>query len=219
MADIITLRDEPHLAAEALLPWYVNGQLDPDEHGQLDAHIAGCAECQAALNFEQSLMREIAALPIDVEHGWSRMQDRLNAERRRPAGGSFGSIAGARRAGPGWFGWAVAAQAALLVAVGGVAMLPRQPTPAHRAAPAYHALSAPAVPRAGNIVVIFRPETPERDLRAALVANNAHLVDGPTASDAYVLSVPMPDRASVLTRLRARADVVLAEPTGPGARQ
>jgi superfamily II RNA helicase len=59
---------------------------------------------------------------------------------------------------------------------------------------------------------MFRPDTTERDLRAALVADQARLVDGPTAAGAYVLSVPGARRAAILTALRRRSGVVMAEP-------
>ena len=82
---------------------------------------------------------------------------------------------------------------------------------------AYHALGAAPAPALGNVVVIFRPDTSERELRQTLVANHARLVDGPTAADAYVLHVPAAERAGALTRLRGRADIVLAEPIDSGA--
>jgi hypothetical protein len=40
-------------------------------------------------------------------------------------------------------------------------------------------------------------------------------VGGPTEADAYVLSVPMAQRAGALATLRRRADVVMAEPIEP----
>ena len=64
----------------------------------------------------------------------------------------------------------------------------------------------------GNAIVLFAPETPERELRAALDQAGARLVDGPTASGAYVIHVPEQHRAKALTGLRAQPQVVLAEP-------
>jgi len=198
MGTIINLHDDPHLATEALLPWYVSGVLDAAEAAGVESHLAGCADCQAALALERRLKSEVAALPIDAAPGWDRLKARLDAATpaRRPVFRGW-------RAMPAWAGWALAAQAAL-IAVFGVLIAPAD----------YHALSAAPPPAAGNIVVIFRPETPERDLRAALVADKLRLVDGPTASDAYVLAAPPAVRAAILARLRARRDIVLAEPIG-----
>jgi hypothetical protein len=66
------------------------------------------------------------------------------------------------------------------------------------------------------VVVIFRPDARESAMRQALVAADAHLIDGPTAADAYVLHVPAAERARALAALRARHEVVLAQPLDPG---
>ncbi len=58
-------------------------------------------------------------------------------------------------------------------------------------------------------MVVFKPETAERELRRILQANGAHVVDGPTVTDAYLLSVPDPQQARA--RLRGEAAVALAE--------
>jgi hypothetical protein len=80
----------------------------------------------------------------------------------------------------------------------------------------YHALGAAPAPASGNVVVMFRPDTREQDLRRTLNAAHARLVDGPTAADAYLLHVPSAERAAALVRLKGQADVVLAEPIDPG---
>jgi hypothetical protein len=80
----------------------------------------------------------------------------------------------------------------------------------------YHALSAGPAESSGDMMVIFRPETPERSLRETLRASHARLVGGPTDADAYVLSVPMAERAAALARLRAQADILVAQPIDPG---
>ena len=62
------------------------------------------------------------------------------------------------------------------------------------------------------MIVTFRPDTSEQDLRNTLNESHARLVDGPTAADAYVLHVPAAERAAALVKLRQRANIVLAEP-------
>jgi hypothetical protein len=81
----------------------------------------------------------------------------------------------------------------------------------------YRALSARTAPSAGNLMVIFRPETPERTLREALKASHAQVVGGPTEADAYVLFVPGDEREKSLAILRARAEVLTAQPIDPGS--
>jgi hypothetical protein len=211
MGHVIPLHGEPHERTQALLPWYVNGTLEPEEHGAVEAHLAECAECRAELEAERVLAAEAARVPMDAESGWATLRGRLDRQRAEPpAQGSF-----LRR--PVAIGWAVAAQAAMLLVVVGLTRLPGP----QDAAP-YQALgSAPEVP-AGNVVVIFRPETSEQDMRGALLRSSARLVDGPTASNAYILRVGAERRAAALAELRASRSVVLAEPidapvdVGPG---
>jgi hypothetical protein len=112
------------------------------------------------------------------------------------------------RAGAAWAGWAVAACA--LIALG-VTAVRREP---HGQ---YHLLGAAEAVTPGNMVVIFRPETSEQTIRAQLKAVDARIVDGPTGADAYVLRVAPRERAGALAKLRAQANVVLAEPVDPGA--
>ena len=201
MGRIIKLHDEGHWALQSLLPWYVNGTLSAAERAKVEAHLASCADCQEELKFERLLHGQVAALPLGAEDGWKQMQARLAAEPPRPAR--------VRRAPMlAWTGWAAAA--ALLV---GVVVLAAPYAQSGR----YHALGAQPQPVPGNLVVIFRPDTTEKAMRAAFNADGARLVDGPTGADAYVLSVPAARRAAALARLRARPEVVLAEPVDPGS--
>jgi hypothetical protein len=210
MARIIRLHDdESHWELQRLLPWYVTGQLDPAEHARVEAHLAGCEECQEEVRFERTLAKTVKDLPLDAEVGWRRLERRLKAEPQQDVGGDrFRAL----RAGAQWGGWAVAACALLAV---GVTVLPRLQRPGGGAQ--YHALGAPQPVSPGNMVVIFRPETPEREIRAALAGVDGHIVDGPSGADAYVLQVPAGQRAGALARLRAAHNIVLAEPVDPGA--
>jgi anti-sigma factor RsiW len=201
MGRIIRLHDENHWALQRLLPWYVNGTLGADERAKVEAHLAGCSDCQAELTFERLLHAQVAGLPLQAQEGWTQMQSKMAAQAPRRTKTLRAPMVA-------WTGWAAAA--ALLV---GVVVLA---TP-YAQTGQYHALGAPPQPTPGNLVVIFRPDTPEKAMRAAFNADGARLVDGPTGADAYVLSVPGPRRAAALARLRARADVVLAEPVDPGA--
>jgi hypothetical protein len=71
----------------------------------------------------------------------------------------------------------------------------------------------------GNVIVVFRPDVRESEMRRLLKGSEARLVDGPTAANAYVLRVPQAERAAALSQLRNDAAVVLAEPLDAAALQ
>lgn len=189
-----------HDQLSELLPWYVTGRLDADERAAVAAHLADCPECQAEVAFQSQLEAEVARLPLDVERGWAQMRRQIEANDNSDVQPAH------RRAGT-WIGWGVAATFAI---VAGAAWLPQTKTPE------YHALGAgPAgagTARDGNVVVVFHPDTTERNLRATLKAGEARLVDGPTAAGGYVVHVPAAKKAAALEALRAQSNVVLAEP-------
>jgi anti-sigma factor RsiW len=200
-------QSDEHRELRDLLPWYVTGQLDAAEAARVEAHLDECAECEAEIRFEERLEAEVARLPLDVEQGWARMRQRLAEDRpgRR--------VARAITAHTPWLGWGIAA--AMMLSIGVVMSPALRPA----AAPdAYHTLGAAPVAAAGNVVVIFRPDTTERQIRAVLRASNARLVDGPTQADAYVLQIPAARRELALATLRARHEIVLAQPIDGAAR-
>ncbi len=216
MENIIRLPRDPHRESQLLLPWYAMGRLDAADQAMVEAHLGGCAECQADLKLEHGLEAEVSGLPADVDEAWAVMLQRLRPARKgRPAAltamlARLASVVGGHwRQGAPWMGWASAAALAAVLILGSL-------TPRVERAPPYRALgSAPSSP-AGNVVVIFRPETTEAVMRQTLRAAHARLVGGPTAADAYVLHVPPAERAGALATLRTRKTVVLAEPIDAG---
>jgi hypothetical protein len=110
-----------------------------------------------------------------------------------------------------WLRWAVAAQLALLV-LAGTALVVTTHRTAVSPAPQYRTLGAAPDPTAANIVVVFRPDIRESELRQTLRDSRARLVGGPTSADAYLLHVDAADRAAAVDRLRHQGTIVLAEP-------
>lgn len=210
MTQIFHLQGDRHQQAQTLLPWYVNGTLDPDEVAAVEAHLAECPECRSDLEAERALGHEVASLSLDVDHGWAALRDRLEPQ---PAARGFSPLrqSGAFLRRPVPMGWAITAQAACLAlaVIGVVSFAPRirGDSDAH-----YRALSSAAPATVGNVVVMFKPNASEQALRQALRQAGARLVDGPTTADAYVLHVEPARRADALSRLRANHDVQLAEP-------
>ncbi len=223
---IISLHGDLHDDACALLPWYVTGQLDDGDAARVEAHLPLCAQCQADLAAERRLQAALAGLdePVgDVDAGFDALRGRLAP---RSSHGVTIDLATTRRqrltqvgrqwrnSAP-WLRWAVAAQLFLLV-LAGVALVAIT-KPAVSPAPQYHTLGAAPVSDAANIVVVFRPDIRESELRRTLRDSRARLVGGPTAADAYLLHVDAADRAATVEHLRHEDTVVLAEPVDAGS--
>jgi anti-sigma factor RsiW len=195
----------PHDEAEELLPWYATGQLDAGERSRLEAHLSDCADCRGQLTIERRIVEQFQALTPEVNSGWARLKRRIEAPvapRRTPiteAAAEFWHILTRP---------AVAALATAQVAFVAFAatILPSMTTPA------YQALGSAPPPSSANVIVMFRPEATEFDIRGALNATGASLVGGPTPANAYLLHVPEKGRATALAKLRDDDEVTLAEP-------
>ena len=209
MVDIIRLHGDPHAQSQRLLPWYVNGSLDDEELAQVETHLADCAECREDLKAEQAMARQIKTLPSDVDRGWTALRARVEGGGAAAEAGSGRSLLGRRIS----VGWALAAQAACLAL-----LIPILAFTLSRPQPLYRTLGAAPSAGAGNLVVIFKPDTSEQALRSTLMHNGARIVDGPTSTDAYVLRVPAAGRAEALARLKADRAISLAEPIDGDAR-
>lgn len=206
--------DTEHRAAQEALPWLANGTLDDAERNRLCAHLRGCARCRDELGLLHALRAaEPGPAPdCDPERAWARLLPRLDAAPTSspspaPAAGLLARWRGRLAANDrSWLRRAVAAQACLIAVLAALLLRPGEE-------PAYRGLGAAPAVQSG-IVVVFRPDTPERELRRILRASGARLVGGPTAADAYLLNGG--DPAAALRRLRAEPAVVLAEPLVAG---
>ena len=203
MSNIIRLPHDPHQECQLLLPWYATGQLEPNDRARVEAHLNACEACRHDLAVERRLEAEVAAMPLEVERGWSAMRRSIVTE-ERPRGGALALWS----AGAPWVGWGMAAVFAIFAATAGLGTRPAQPA-------LYHALSS-AAPPSGNLLVMFRPETPEGVMAETIRASGARVADGPTAAGAYVLRSGAGGRDKALASLRANASVVMAEPVGAG---
>lgn len=204
---IVPFEPRGHEEALRLLPWLVNGSLAPEERGWLDAHVAGCAHCRG----ERALLEDLHAVVLageesdaGVDAGWRRV--RACVQPRAPSPSRWQAWQRQWAHAPRWIGWTLATQAVLLVALGGLLLVPRL----RPAAPApYRTLGA--APSAGNLLVMFDPQLREAQWRGLLQASGARVIDGPNASGAYVLAVPAVRAAQACDAMRAAQGIVLVE--------
>jgi len=210
---IISLHGDLHDDACALLPWYVTGRLDAEDAARVEAHLPTCAQCQADLAAERRLQAALGGLETpagDPDAGFAALSQRLSPRPTRLRA-RMGRLGQQWQGSAPWLRWAVAAQLTLLV-LAGAALL--SPHPAQ--APQYRTLGSAPASASANIVVVFRPDVRESELRQALRDSQARLVDGPTAADGYLLHVDPAGRAAAVGRLRQDKAVVLAEPIDAG---
>jgi anti-sigma factor RsiW len=211
-ARILLFEGRRHAEARRLLPWLVNGRLDDDARTWVEQHVAGCSDCRREVE-ELRLLRssylrgdDVAvddANMADADAGWRRLCPRLNptgAGRERPWRGRWPD--------PHWLA-ALAAQSAAIVVLG--ILLWRQPTPQA----AYRTMGSTPAATTGTLVVLFDPHLAEARLRALVRSNDARIVDGPNATGAYVLAVPLRRVAQVRDALRVAPGVILVESLGP----
>jgi len=217
MADILRLADGVHARGEVLLPWYVNGTLDPAERAFVDGHVVQCERCRTDLARLRTIAEEVRELDVDPDRdlAFGRLSSRIE-----PVGRLSSRIDSAvsdplsprdpirRRALSSLWGSARALQVLVLLQLGGLAALGAIGL---RTVPGaeYRTLAAPAAPSdRGRLIVAFDSAQPEVAIRRVLVAADARVVDGPTADGLYVLEVAAARAAGIVEKLRQSGAVV-----------
>jgi hypothetical protein len=202
---------DPHKQAQLCLPWLLSGTLEGEELAEVEAHVSTCPRCQADLAWERNL-RGAGTPPapaLDPDAALQRLMPRLEPSqtRQRLPGRWKDAIAANDRT------WLRAVAAAQLGVIAVLAFLLVQP----RDAADYRTLGSSA--RTGaDLVVVFDPGTPERELRRILHDSGARVVDGPTVTGAYLLDVPPADAPRALRQLRGERAVTLVQPLAAESR-
>ena len=200
-------------AEQELLPWYVAGTLPPDEHAAIAAHVEGCALCQHEVESLRLFHATYAEREPAADPGPAFA--RLAARMRQDARDSAASWARPAWTLPRWLlGSPVWTAVAAVVVASIVALLA---TEADQNGAPYRTLGAAATSAApadgdARFAVVFDPGTTESRLREIVRESGARVVDGPTASAAWVLATTHEQAPAALAALRAAKGVVLAEP-------
>ncbi|MES2072425.1 MAG: hypothetical protein V4488_18850 [Pseudomonadota bacterium] len=218
-ARIVTLGTTIHKSVQELLPWFVTEALDREQMAMVQDHVRNCAQCQSDIAWQrkfQAVYLPSNAMP-DVDSAFAQLSTRLDGPLKLPKPvqkygmlSRFLRLFSAERL--QWMRWGLAVQCAIIVGLAFQLFSPLAMTPA---APSYHVLGVPSE-GAGNVVVMFKPETREQDLRRILHAAGARMVDGPTVTDAYLLSVPDAQLSLVIQQLRREPAIALAESLNAG---
>jgi hypothetical protein len=216
-----------------LLPWYVNGRLDGRERVGVETHLSTCPACQAELQQCRDLA---AAVQATGEPAWSPSPSRFSQLLARidaaeaPGAPSDGWWEGLRarhtkpllvwQRTPRLVRWALAAQGAMILLLGGVLMwhTPFSPAPLYRTL----ADDRDQVRRSqARLQVAFADEMTAQELRTLLTSIGGTIVNGPSALGVYTVELPVSAGAPelmgpILDAVRAHRQVRFAEPTPSG---
>lgn len=203
--------DALHLEAQDALPWLANGTLAGAELERVQAHVEACAHCRADL----ALLRTVHAagpgpdLDFDPDRAFARLLPQLDDAPAQAQPGLLQRWRNRRAANDGaWLRAAVALQFCAIAVLGALLARPG----AHPDTPdSYRALGAAGANGMARVVVTFRPDTSEAELRRIVRASGARIVGGPTVTDAWLVGADG-QLDPVLARLRAEPAVTLAEP-------
>lgn len=200
-----------HEKVQRLLPWLLAGTLDGTDLAQVLPHLESCAQCRADLAWQRKLCAAapLSATACDPDRALAQLLPRLG-----PQGPRMGVLERWRRASAAnsaWLRWVALAE---LAAIGVLSLMLAQ---AGTGAAEYRAMGAAAQTQ-GSLVVVFNPDTSEREIRRILQASGARMADGPTVTDAYVLALPAAQAGAALARLRAEPAVTLAQPLAAESR-
>ena len=216
-ARIVEMKTSTHNAVQELLPWFVNGTLDDNDLALVHEHLETCVQCRSDVEFHRKL--SVTPLPddvgVNVDRAYTKLVQQLLAQegrkspktlmaRLRGLGQFLGQLLGKLLADGMTMRWVAGAQFA---AIAGLCFILFQPQ--HEAE--FHGLGA-VENQAGNIVVMFKPQTTEQEWRRILQASGARVVDGPSVTDAYLLKVAPAEEAHAISVLKAEQAILLAEP-------
>ena len=224
---VLPLKGGEHTAVDALLPFYVNGTLRGDELERVEQHLEGCEHCGREVEWLRDVFaacEAVAPVPETPLADTGRIQElaghlRESASRPRAAASTVGAAGWHGRVSTAWAATQPWARMLLAAQLAGLAILGTMLVAETRDDAPYRTLGAytRATPAGDSIAVMFDPAMTEGEMRRLLASAGARIVDGPTATAAFVLEVPAGRSGAALQRLRAERKVVFAEPLGAPA--
>ncbi|HPF58303.1 MAG TPA: hypothetical protein P5149_13095 [Candidatus Competibacteraceae bacterium] len=224
-----TLPPDPRRDIEELLPWYVNGTLDPAETAAVEQYLAQYPARRAELEQCRALAGMIEAHDPPAWQPAPEGFDRLMAEVNRWEAAPVSTPAQIAPSlwqqvlewlwhTPPPVRWTLAVES-LAIAVLVLAVLLPATMPA---GPGYETLSngeAPANAAGWQVRVVFDDRMSIGELQTLLRSITGHIAAGPTALGVYTVTIPSgepPEGAldRAVTTLRAHPRVRLVEPLG-----
>jgi len=210
-ARIIPFDAATHKVAHVLLPWWVNGTLKGDELAFVKQHLDECPHCRQEVEWLRELHAACIAGEAIPGASVAFRNLRRQLEESRDGRDSATRLRQLRDRTRRWWPWAIAAEFAVIVVLGGL-LLTNADSPA-----LYRTLGAgnAKTPATGSLVVVFDPATPQAEVQRILRSAGARVVDGPTQANAYVLEVPPGQTGRAAQAIKAERATLLIESLGP----
>ena len=196
-----------------LLPWYVNGTLEPDERAHVEEHVNKCPICQQEIMLLMRVEKTIGSvqtngqekLVLNPQTGLDALLQRIEQSESRNTRnpGFIGRIkdyvAGLSLHPFERYGWAAALPVVALVLVTAILVWPQMPS--HE--PAYQTLTGQTPPAqdALRLRVIFADTTTDSDAQSVLDQMDERIVVNRSADGSYMLEVPANTGAGTITAL------------------
>jgi len=206
-----------HDEAIELLPWLVNDSLAADERELVLGHAQVCVICRRELGELEKLAATVARpLPASVPSpDMRRINARIDAQLAADNRGRL-LLARAREFSASPWRLAVAAQAVLLVVLGGVMLWPNEESPS------FTTLTSPAnLPEGTYFRAVFLPDLTNEEIETLLEIEGLGIVDGPSARGVYTLAYTGPttaeERMTILSNLKDHPQVLFFEALGGGS--
>jgi len=195
-----------------VLPWYVNGTLNQTERAAVVQHLdSGCQECIREVANLTAMRKLVVAVgdeepepsPFLLNRALAEIEDYERTRTEPKQGPSQSWLSTLRES---W--WprtpvlariALAAQMALLLVVGGVAIYQHSHPEV-----VYTTTSGPSTGKAGQamISVVFNEKASERDIRQTLEEIRGTIIDGPTPQGSYTVQLPVrPEQTAELDKV------------------
>jgi len=204
------------------LPWYVNGTLSQPERAAVVQHLdSGCKECAQEVASLTAICKLVVAVGDETPEPSRSLLHRALAEiedyeRTRVDQKPEPSQRWLSTLRESWWPrtpvfarMALAAQMALLLVVGGVAVYQYNHPQIE-----YHPLTGPSADKA-MISVVFNEKASERDIRQTLQEIHGNIIDGPSSQGSYTVQLPIPTEQTVelektLQALRQKQQVIIS---------
>jgi len=219
-----------HQKVWEILPWYVNGTLEGDEHDFVARHILRCQSCADEVVRCQSIATAVRsseeAARTPSPENLARLMERIDSASASAAPEPWRisvrewleKIRLAFQETPSLFRWALAAQTAAIVLLAAATLWQASVAPSF-----YRTLSdAGSGPEPGRVhlQVVFADDITEREIRTLLGSIGATIVAGPSPMAVYTVALADDREAPAqalerLALLRTHPKVRLAEAKQP----